>query len=135
MKFFKLRLFFYRFIIFPCRVLMRREQVLKICLNHVLSAEIEYRSKDDKTWLFCAPDFSEGEINRQQFCLRFKTAELAQAFKKAVENALEQQKDKNGKIIVFDTVCFCVGFTCCGLGIFVFFSKCRVGISSLFATN
>lgn len=72
------------------RVVMRREQVLKICLNHVLIPDIEYLPKDDKTWLFTAPDFSEGEINHQQFCLRFKTPEIAIEFKNAIDNALEK---------------------------------------------
>ncbi|CAH0545652.1 unnamed protein product [Brassicogethes aeneus] len=70
------------------RVLMRREQIMKICLNHVLTKDVEYRPKDDKTWLFHAADYSEGEISRDQFCLRFKSAELAAEFKAAVDEAL-----------------------------------------------
>lgn len=66
---------------------MRREQVLKICLNHALTPEILYSPKDDKTWLFAANDFSEGELSLQQFCLRFKTKEIALEFKKAIDNA------------------------------------------------
>lgn len=67
---------------------MRREQVMKICLNHVLNKDIEYRPKDEKTWLFHAADYSEGELSRDQFCLRFKTAEVAVEFKKAVDDAV-----------------------------------------------
>lgn len=67
---------------------MRREQVLKICLNHWLTKDIEYLPKDEKTWLFHAADFSEGELSRDQFCLRFKDAEVAQAFKKCIDDAL-----------------------------------------------
>ncbi|XP_018328177.1 E3 SUMO-protein ligase RanBP2 [Agrilus planipennis] len=74
------------------RVLMRRDQVLKICLNHWLTPAVEYLPKDDKTWLFSAPDFSEGEINQWQFCLRFKNAEVANEFKKAVADALDKIK-------------------------------------------
>ncbi|KAJ8969538.1 hypothetical protein NQ317_008618 [Molorchus minor] len=70
------------------RVVMRREQVLKICLNHTLNKDIEYIAKDDKTWLFHAADFSEGEVAHEQFCIRFKTPEIAQEFKKAVTDAL-----------------------------------------------
>ncbi|XP_031356003.1 E3 SUMO-protein ligase RanBP2-like isoform X2 [Photinus pyralis] len=72
------------------RIVMRREQVLKICLNHVLTAEIEYLAKDDKTWLFSAPDFSEGEINHWQFCVRFKSSDIAREFKSAVDDALKR---------------------------------------------
>lgn len=66
---------------------MRREQVLKICLNHALTPEILFSPKDDKTWLFAANDFSEGELSLQQFCLRFKTKEIALEFKEAIDNA------------------------------------------------
>lgn len=74
---------------------MRREKILKICLNHILTEDIEYSLKDEKTWLFSAPDFSEGEIQYCQFCLRFKTSEVAQEFKNAVNEALD---NSNGKI-------------------------------------
>lgn len=72
------------------RVLMRREQVHKICLNHVLTRDIVYNKKDDKTWLFAAADFSEGEIDHCSFCLRFKTAEVAEEFMKAINDALKR---------------------------------------------
>lgn len=73
---------------------MRREQVLKICLNHWLTNDIEYLPKDEKTWLFHAADFSESELIPDQFCLRFKSAETAQEFKKAVDDALAGDKIK-----------------------------------------
>lgn len=67
---------------------MRREQILKICLNHALTDSVEYKPKDEKTWLFSAADYSDGEISVRQFCLRFKNAEIALEFKKAVDDAL-----------------------------------------------
>lgn len=67
---------------------MRREQILKICLNHVLDHDIEYKPKDDKSWRFVVNDFSEGEVVLEQFCLRFKTPEIAQEFKQAIDDAL-----------------------------------------------
>lgn len=70
------------------RVVMRREQVLKICLNHALDHEVEYIRKDDKSWHFVVNDYSEGELELEQLCLRFKSAEIAAAFKKAVDDAL-----------------------------------------------
>lgn len=72
---------------------MRREQVLKICLNHALKSDIIYKPKDDKTWLFAANDFSEGEFILYQFCLRFKTKEIALEFKEAIDKALEVVTD------------------------------------------
>ncbi|XP_054725752.1 E3 SUMO-protein ligase RanBP2 [Anastrepha obliqua] len=71
------------------RVVMRRDQVLKICLNHALNEEVEYKRKDDKSWLFVVNDFSEGSVELQQFSLRFKTKEVAQGFMDAVKNATD----------------------------------------------
>lgn len=71
------------------RVVMRREQVLKICLNHVLNDDVDYKRKDDKSWLFVVNDFSEGAVELEQFSLRFKTKEIAEAFMDAVKKALD----------------------------------------------
>ncbi|XP_060534737.1 E3 SUMO-protein ligase RanBP2 [Cylas formicarius] len=75
------------------RVVMRREQVLKVCLNHRLTKDVEYRPKDEKTWLFHAADYSDGAVSNDQFCVRFKSAEAARAFKKAAEDAVRVGED------------------------------------------
>lgn len=67
---------------------MRREQILKICLNHVLTADIEYKKKDDKSWEFVVNDFSEGELEANVFSLRFKSKEVAEEFKATIDKAL-----------------------------------------------
>lgn len=69
-----------------CSVLMRREQIHKICLNHLLTSDVDYKVKDSKSWQFAANDYSEGEYEVDLFCLRFKTDEIAKDFKKAVED-------------------------------------------------
>lgn len=89
---------------------MRREQILKICLNHVLNDEVEYKVKDDKSWHFIVNDFSEGEVELMQFCLRFKTPEVAKEFRQAVRDALAGKsitKTSNGfgKIVFPFQVC------------------------------
>ncbi|KOB73162.1 putative ran-binding protein [Operophtera brumata] len=71
------------------RVVMRREQVLKICLNHALTSDLVYNSKDEKTWLFAANDFSEGELALQKFCIRFSNKEIAMQFKNAIDNSVQ----------------------------------------------
>uniref|UniRef100_A0A182Y472 Nuclear pore complex protein Nup153 n=1 Tax=Anopheles stephensi TaxID=30069 RepID=A0A182Y472_ANOST len=70
------------------RVVMRREQVLKICLNHALTEDICYTKKDDKSWQFVANDFSEGNFEIMNFCLRFKSSDIAQDFREAIADAL-----------------------------------------------
>ncbi|KAI8124673.1 RANBP2-like and GRIP domain-containing protein 1 [Lucilia cuprina] len=71
------------------RVVMRREQILKICLNHVLNEDVDYKRKDDKSWLFVVNDFSEGEVELEKFSLRFKTKEVAEEFMATVKKALD----------------------------------------------
>lgn len=71
------------------RVVMRREQILKICLNHVLNEDVDYKRKDDKSWLFVVNDFSEGSVELEKFSLRFKTKEVAEAFMNAIQKALD----------------------------------------------
>lgn len=80
---------------------MRREKIHKICLNHVLTKDIEYLPKDGKSWLFAAADYSEGEIERDKFCLRFKNVEIASEFKTAVEDALTGKLEPaKGKLFI-----------------------------------
>ncbi|XP_039296203.1 E3 SUMO-protein ligase RanBP2 isoform X2 [Nilaparvata lugens] len=75
------------------RLLMRREMILKVCLNHFLTDELNFQPKDDKTWLWCAIDYSEGEVAQEKFALRFKTADIAGEFKDALDRALADLKD------------------------------------------
>lgn len=70
---------------------MRREQVLKICLNHALVPDNMYKPKDERTWFFVANDFSEGEVMLQQFCIRFANKEIATQFKDAIDKALREK--------------------------------------------
>ncbi|XP_052846116.1 E3 SUMO-protein ligase RanBP2 [Drosophila gunungcola] len=71
------------------RVVMRREQVFKICLNHVLNSNVVYKPKSETSWMFAVHDFSEGESVLERFALRFKNQEVAQGFNNAVKKALD----------------------------------------------
>lgn len=77
---------------------MRREQIFKICLNHVLTDEVQYIRKDDKAWSFIVNDFSEGVLEPMTFCLRFKTGEIADEFKKAVDSAVGGTESESKEI-------------------------------------
>lgn len=69
------------------RLLMRRDHVLKLCLNHFLKPELTFRVKDEKTWLWIASDYSEGHLQEEKFAIRFKNKEIAAEFKQAIDNA------------------------------------------------
>ena len=50
------------------RVLMRREQVLKICANHLITSEMKLAPMADKpAWIWHAMDASPEEANEGQF--------------------------------------------------------------------
>ncbi|XP_047739959.1 E3 SUMO-protein ligase RanBP2 isoform X2 [Hyalella azteca] len=70
------------------RLLMRREQVHKICLNHHLTEAIKLNEKDEKSFYWVAQDYSEDPPSLETFAIRFKTPDIAQAFKKAAADAL-----------------------------------------------
>lgn len=76
------------------RVVMRHEDINEpVCLNHMLKEDIEYKAKDAKSWYFVVNDYSEGEYEIRQLCLRFKTSEVAEEFKAAVDAVLERQNE------------------------------------------
>lgn len=79
------------------RLLMRREQIMKVCCNHAVTKELIFQKMPnlDKAVTWCAKDFSECELVSETFCLRFKTVKDCEDFIEAVN--LSQSKLKNTK--------------------------------------
>lgn len=69
------------------RLVMRREQVLKLCLNHSVNFDFELKEKGEKGWMWTAADYSENKIDYEQFAALFKTAQIAGEFKEAIYKA------------------------------------------------
>ncbi|XP_047456055.1 ranBP2-like and GRIP domain-containing protein 3 isoform X2 [Mugil cephalus] len=69
------------------RVLMRREQVLKVCANHWITTTMNLKplSGSDKAWIWMANDFSDGDAKLEQLAAKFKSPELAEEFKEKFE--------------------------------------------------
>lgn len=69
------------------RILMRREQVLKVCANHVISKDMKLAplSTSQNSFVWIANDYSDGEPNVEQFAARFKNQELADSFQRKFE--------------------------------------------------
>lgn len=69
------------------RVLMRREQVLKVCANHWITTTMNLKplAGSDKAWIWMANDFSDGDAKLEQLAVKFKTTELADEFKERFE--------------------------------------------------
>jgi len=74
------------------RLLMRRDQTLKICLNHILLPKMEIRNhaSSDKALLWSTPaDFADGESKSETFCIRFGKPEGASDFKAKFEECVQ----------------------------------------------
>ncbi|XP_042377767.1 ran-binding protein 1 homolog c-like isoform X2 [Zingiber officinale] len=55
------------------RLVMRQDKTLKICANHLVipSMKIQEHAGNDKSCVWHAADFADGELKEEMFCLRF----------------------------------------------------------------
>lgn len=74
------------------RLLMRQEKTMKVIANHALDPRItlEPNAGSDRSWVWSAFDFSDGELVETVFALRFADSDIAGGFR---EKFLECQKD------------------------------------------
>ncbi|KAL3696370.1 hypothetical protein R1sor_010446 [Riccia sorocarpa] len=78
------------------RLLMRQSRTLKICANHLVlpATTLQEHAGSDKTWVWHASDYSDGELKEELFCIRFGSIESAQKFKTAFEEAQDKMRGK-----------------------------------------
>ena len=72
------------------RVVMRRDQTLKICANHGISSDMVLKPNvgSDKSWVYSVmADLSEGTATAETFAIRFGNKEVADEFKAKFEEA------------------------------------------------
>ncbi|XP_078259337.1 E3 SUMO-protein ligase RanBP2-like [Rhinoraja longicauda] len=86
------------------RLLMRRDQVLKICANHYITADMKLKPNagSDKSWVWCALDYSDEKPVPEQLAVRFKTTDEAALFKTKFEeaqNLVKGQKLKSSSLL------------------------------------
>ncbi|XP_074188422.1 E3 SUMO-protein ligase RanBP2 isoform X3 [Rhinolophus sinicus] len=80
------------------RILMRRDQVFKVCANHVITKTMELKplNVSNNALVWTASDYADGEAKVEQLAVRFKTKEITDCFKKKFEecqqNLLKLQK-------------------------------------------
>ncbi|KAL0185110.1 hypothetical protein M9458_020806, partial [Cirrhinus mrigala] len=72
------------------RLVMRREQVLKLCVNHWITPnmKLEPMKATEKAWTWSALDFADGDGSAETLAVRFRLQETADAFKKSFEEAV-----------------------------------------------
>uniref|UniRef100_A0A671EJN5 RanBD1 domain-containing protein n=1 Tax=Rhinolophus ferrumequinum TaxID=59479 RepID=A0A671EJN5_RHIFE len=82
------------------RLLMRREQVLKICANHYISPDMKLtpNAGSDKSFVWHALDYADESPKPEQLAIRFKTPEEAGLFKCKFEEAQNILKASGAKI-------------------------------------
>lgn len=69
------------------RVLMRQEKTMKVIVNHALDPRIklEPNAGSDRSWVWSAFDFAEGELLETVFAIRFADSDIANTFKTIFE--------------------------------------------------
>ena len=74
------------------RLLMRQEKTMNVIANHALDPRIKLEPNvgSDRSWVWSAFDFAEGELTETVFALRFADSDIAQEFKKKF---IEGQKE------------------------------------------
>jgi E3 SUMO-protein ligase RanBP2 len=75
------------------RVLMRREQVLKVCANHKITSQMELKPHQgsENAYVWSANDFSDGKEKHETLCVKFKTSDIAKRFFQQFNNAKVEQ--------------------------------------------
>ena len=79
------------------RVLMRRDQVLKLCANHQITTDMSLQPNagSERSWVWSThADFSEGECKAERLAVRFKNEDIARQFKEKFEECQEMLKNQ-----------------------------------------
>uniref|UniRef100_A0A5B6Z918 RanBD1 domain-containing protein n=1 Tax=Davidia involucrata TaxID=16924 RepID=A0A5B6Z918_DAVIN len=78
------------------RLVMRQSKTLKICANHIVlpSISIQEHAGNDKSCVWHATDFADGELKEELFCIRFPSVENCKTFKEKIEEVAESQGTK-----------------------------------------
>ncbi|WCJ28058.1 Ran-specific GTPase-activating protein 1 [Euphorbia peplus] len=78
------------------RLVMRQNKTLKICANHLVvpSINVQEHQGNEKSCVWHAADFSDGELKNELFCIRFASIENCKKFMETVKEVAEAQEKK-----------------------------------------
>jgi len=84
------------------RLVMRQAKTLKICANHLVAptTRMQEHAGSDKSCVWHASDFADGELKEEMFAIRFGSVENCKKFKELVEEiaeSLTENEDKEGQ--------------------------------------
>ncbi|XP_044483125.1 ran-binding protein 1 homolog a-like [Mangifera indica] len=76
------------------RLVMRQSKTLKICANHFVlpTMSVQEHGGNDKSCVWHATDFADGELKDELFCIRFGSVENCKAFMEMITEIAESQK-------------------------------------------
>lgn len=65
------------------RLLMRQEKTMKVIANHAMDPRIQLEPNvgSDRSWVWSAYDFAQGELEETVFAMRFADSDVANEFK------------------------------------------------------
>ncbi|KAH6761334.1 RAN binding protein 1 [Perilla frutescens var. hirtella] len=81
------------------RLVMRQNKTLKICANHLVlpTMSVQEHHGNEKSCVWHAADFSDGELKEETFCIRFASVENCKSFKDKIEEITESLSEESGE--------------------------------------
>nr|XP_027084587.1 ran-binding protein 1 homolog b-like [Coffea arabica] len=81
------------------RLVMRQSKTLKICANHLVlpSISLQEHHGNDKSCVWHAADFADGELKEETFAIRFASVGDCKAFKEKITEVAESVDNKAGE--------------------------------------
>lgn len=78
------------------RLVMRQSKTLKICANHLVgpTMSVQEHAGNEKSCVWHAADFADGELKDEMFCIRFASLENCKTFTERVQEVAESQRSK-----------------------------------------
>lgn len=81
------------------RLVMRQSKTLKICANHLVlpTMTVQEHAGNEKSCVWHAPDFADGELKDELFCIRFASIENCKTFMEMFQEVAESQKKEENE--------------------------------------
>ncbi|XP_049410025.1 ran-binding protein 1 homolog a-like [Solanum stenotomum] len=81
------------------RLVMRQSKTLKICANHLVlpTMTVQEHAGNEKSCVWHAPDFADGELKDELFCIRFASIENCKSFMEMFQEVAESQKKEESE--------------------------------------
>ncbi|KAL9261873.1 Ran-binding protein 1 homolog b-like protein [Drosera capensis] len=80
------------------RLVMRQSKTLKICANHLVipTMTVQEHPGNEKSCVWNASDFADGELKDELFCIRFGSVENCKTFMATFQDIVANQEKQEG---------------------------------------